>query len=131
MASQEASSHARTCWHTWGPGAGLPDRSESLVKVGDQVVHRLDPYREAHEVAGHFQRRSHRGGVRHPAGVLDERLHPTKGLPEQEKPGPVADLYRGGLARPDAEADHSPEAAHLPGGDGMPGMIGQARVEDL
>ena len=66
--------------------------------------------------------------VRHPAGVLDQRLDAAERLAEGE------DLGRGRrpstrllLAAGDPEDDHAAEALHLPRGDLVAGVLRQAR----
>ena len=66
--------------------------------------------------------------VGHQARVLDERLDPAEGLAEDPQLGLGADLRGDVLAAPDPERDHASEPLHLPGGDVVVGVVGQAGV---
>ena len=56
--------------------------------------------------AGDLERRAGHRGVRHPAGVLDQRLHPAERLGQREQPGPAA--------RPSARPPRRPAAGTTP-----------------
>ena len=86
------------------------------LEVVDQVVGRLDPDREADEVARRGERRVGGRRVRHPRGVLDQALDAAEAL--GERPDLRARDERDGLLLGlDEERDHAAEVAHLPGGD--------------
>ena len=70
-------------------------------------------------------------GVRHPSGVLDQRLHAAQRLPEREDADAPAHLERALLAVAQPEGDHAAEAGHLPSGEVVARMLGQAGVEHL
>ena len=99
------------------------------LEVGDQVVGRLDPDREAHEVARRGERRVGGRRVRHPRGVLDQALDAAEALgecPHLRAPDEVDGLLLG----LDEERDHAAEVAHLPGGELVARVAREAGVED-
>ena len=67
-------------------GAPPPARAERLLEVGDQIVGRLDPDRQAHEVARRGERRVGGRRVRHPGRVLDQALDAAEALGELPDP---------------------------------------------
>src|SRR3989449_663104 len=63
--------------------------SQRLSQVGQQIVDCLDPDRQPDQVGRNLQRRAGRARVRHPPGVLDQRLHAAQRLAEHEQPRAV------------------------------------------
>src|SRR5437762_10249685 len=89
----------------------------------------FDPDREAHQGRGDLERRAGDACVRHPPGVLDERLDAPQRLGQEEDLRTTADL-EGPLLRRGLEGDHPAEVPHLTSREYVPGMVGQARVVD-
>ncbi len=69
--------------------------------------------------------------MRHPARVLDQRLHAAQRFGQGEQPGPRADIERRRLAVDVGEGDHPAEVAHLLRRHLVAGVLRQARVEHL
>jgi hypothetical protein len=68
-------------------------------------------------------------GVRHPAGVLDQRLDAAQRLAQREHLRPVADVDRVLLATGDPERHDAAVPAHLLGGGLVAGMARHAGVQ--
>ena len=66
--------------------------------------------------------------MRHQARVLDQALHPAEALAELPDPGCLDHRPRGLLAPVELEAHHPAEIAHLPSGELVLRVIGQAGV---
>ena len=101
---------------------------ERGLEVGEQVVGRLDPDGEAHQVAGRRERARRCGCVRHPGRVLDQALDTAERFRELEdrRAGDEVDRLRLGLQQ---ERDHAAEVAHLGARDVVARMVRQAGVE--
>src|SRR5207244_13650637 len=87
---------------------------QCVLEICEEIIHCLDADRQPDQVGGYLQEGTGHARVGHPARMLDQRLHCTQRLAEDEQPGPVADRDRevrvAGL-----EADHAAEPAHLLG----------------
>ena len=104
------------CAHASRPAA------RACVEVGEQVGDVLDADREPHEVVGHLERGAGDRPVRHPRGVLDQRLDAAERLREREHAGRARTPSSADASLPGPERDHAAEPAHLPGGDLVPGV---------
>ena len=97
---------------------------ERRLEVGEQVVGRLDPDREAHEVPGRCERRARGRRVGHPRWMLDQALDTAERLRELEDLRPCDELDRL-LLGVEEERDHPAEVAHLARATSCPGWFGR------
>src|SRR5437867_10856066 len=93
-----------------GMGTSLAD---GLREVADEVAHRLDADREAHEARRRRELGPADRGVRHGERHLDERLHAAERFAEREDLGPCGHTLRRRLAAAELERHHTAELAHL------------------
>jgi hypothetical protein len=70
------------------------------------------------------------GGVGHDRGVLDEALDAAEALGEGEHADGREEATRGLEVAAQVERDHAAEAGHLPAGEGVLRVAGEAGVED-
>ena len=99
-----------------------------MTQISQQILDRLEADREPDQVGRHLVGAARNRGVRHPAGMLDQRLDSTEGLREREQSRAVADLERSRLTAINVERHHAAEPAHLLGRKVVPWVRGQPRV---
>src|SRR5690606_4154774 len=114
--------------HAIGPGSSAFER---LAEVVEQVVDRLDPYREPYVVVGCLALGAGDRGVGHLSGMHDEPLDRAERLREGEQLGGPAELHRGLDPTAETEAHHPAEPRHLARGDLVSRVVGKARPEHL
>ena len=110
------------------PGAGSVDIGGSVLQglseIGDQVVRVLEADRDAEQVAGRGCARAFDRGA-----MLDEALGPAEARRVPEEANARGGPKRGVATAADADREHPPERGHLAGGERVPSVRRESRVE--